>query len=97
MTVRQVFLRAARLGHFRQLADYDWKWPRRIDRAAIEELGRGIQFIVNAEWTPEQAGAVFELLDDLRDCIWSRYAPNIQEFVRHQQAPDDQHPSKPAR
>ncbi|MCY1740651.1 hypothetical protein [Ensifer sp. SL37] len=32
-------------------------------------LGRGIQFIVDAEWTPEQAGAVFELLDDLRDCI----------------------------
>ncbi|MCY1740531.1 ATP-binding protein [Ensifer sp. SL37] len=31
-------MRAARLGHFRQLADYDWKWPRRIDRTAIEEL-----------------------------------------------------------
>ncbi|MFD1981422.1 hypothetical protein ACFSOZ_23685 [Mesorhizobium newzealandense] len=56
-------------------------------------LGRGIQFIVNAEWTPEQAAAVFELLDDLRDCIWSRYAPHIQQFVRHQQAPDHQHPS----
>lgn len=31
-------MRAARLGHFKQVADYDWKWPRRIDRAAVEEL-----------------------------------------------------------
>lgn len=31
-------MRTARLGHFKQLADYDWKWPSRIDRAAIEDL-----------------------------------------------------------
>ncbi|MER9939273.1 IS21-like element helper ATPase IstB [Mesorhizobium sp. M0088] len=30
--------RAARLGHFKQLSDYDWHWPRRIDRAAVEDL-----------------------------------------------------------
>jgi len=31
-------LREARLGAFKPLADFDWHWPRRIDRALIEEL-----------------------------------------------------------
>jgi len=44
--------------------------------------------LINAEWTPQQAAAVFELLDDLRECIWNRYAPEIREIVRDQRAPD---------
>ncbi len=31
-------LRNARIGAFKAIADYDWKWPKRIDRDAIEEL-----------------------------------------------------------
>ena len=31
-------LRAAHIGRFKPLADFDWTWPRRIDRAAVEEL-----------------------------------------------------------
>jgi hypothetical protein len=30
-------------------------------------------------WNPETALAVFELIDDLRGQIWSRYGPDIQE------------------
>lgn len=30
----------ARLGQFKSLADFDWQWPQRCDRAAIEELMR---------------------------------------------------------
>jgi DNA replication protein DnaC len=30
-------LRAARLGNFKSLADFDWSWPSEIDRAAIKE------------------------------------------------------------
>ena len=30
-------------------------------------------------WTPETAFAVFELTNDLRDQIWSRYAIDIQD------------------
>jgi DNA replication protein DnaC len=30
----------ARLGHFKPLADFDWQWPKRCDRAALEELMR---------------------------------------------------------
>lgn len=28
----------ARIGPFKPMADFDWAWPRKIDRAAIEEL-----------------------------------------------------------
>jgi len=31
-------LREARIGRFKPLCDFDWKWPRRRDRAAIEAL-----------------------------------------------------------
>lgn len=31
-------LRDARLGAFKPIADFDWTWPRKIDRQAIEEL-----------------------------------------------------------
>lgn len=35
-------------------------------------------------WTPETALAVFELINDLRDQIWSRYAIAIQDELRRQ-------------
>ena len=35
-------------------------------------------------WTPETALAVFELINDLRDQIWSRYAIDIQDALRRQ-------------
>lgn len=31
-------LRAARIGRFKPLCDFDWNWPTRCDRAAVEEL-----------------------------------------------------------
>ena len=31
-------LHAARIGRFKALADFDWRWPTRCDRAAIDEL-----------------------------------------------------------
>jgi DNA replication protein DnaC len=31
-------LRAARIGAFKSMADFDWGWPKRIDREAIDEL-----------------------------------------------------------
>lgn len=31
-------LKAARIGRFKPLCDFDWHWPRRCDRAAIEAL-----------------------------------------------------------
>ena len=39
---------AAHLGRFRPLADFDWSWPKRIDRDALEESFR-LDFISQAE------------------------------------------------
>ena len=35
-------------------------------------------------WTPETALAVFELINNLRDQIWSRYAIDVQDELRRQ-------------
>jgi hypothetical protein len=35
-------------------------------------------------WTPEQAFAVFELIDELRDAIWRCYDLQLQEEYRDQ-------------
>jgi DNA replication protein DnaC len=37
----------ARLGRFKPLADFDWDWPRRIDRVLVEEL-MALRFIDEA-------------------------------------------------
>jgi hypothetical protein len=35
-----------------------------------------------SNWTPEQATAVYETLDDLLDVIWRSYGPQIQRTLR---------------
>jgi DNA replication protein DnaC len=40
-------IRDAKLGHFRSLADFDWQWPKRIDRGAVEEL-MSLSFLADA-------------------------------------------------
>ena len=36
-------------------------------------LHEGLELLIDPHWSPEQAMAVFELLDDLRDRIWAHY------------------------
>lgn len=31
-------IKYARLGRFKALADFDWKWPKKIDKTAIDDL-----------------------------------------------------------
>jgi hypothetical protein len=33
-------------------------------------------------WSPEQAVAVFEILDELREHVWARYGVQIQQVLR---------------
>jgi DNA replication protein DnaC len=40
-------LREAHIGRFKPLADFDWSWPKQVDRAAIEEL-MTLQFLAEA-------------------------------------------------
>jgi hypothetical protein len=39
-------------------------------------------FEVPTHWTPAQATAVFELLDELRESVWRRYGVQIQKVQR---------------
>ena len=43
---------------------------------------RGLSFVVPEDWSPEQALAVFELLDDLRELICARYLPDRPPVLR---------------
>jgi DNA replication protein DnaC len=40
-------IRDAKLGHFKALPDFDWAWPKRIDRSAVEEL-MSLSFLADA-------------------------------------------------
>lgn len=40
-------------------------------------LRDGLELLIDPRWSPEQAWAVIELLDDLRDRIWSHYEPAL--------------------
>ena len=41
--------------------------------------------LIPASWTPEQALAVFELLDELRDRVWAIHGCHIQGLVQQEQ------------
>jgi hypothetical protein len=45
----------------------------------------GLDFLIDSDWTPEQAWAVVELLDDLRDRILAYYHLPIMELLREEQ------------
>ena len=36
------------------------------------------------DWSPDQAVAVFEILDELRERVWAHYGPQIQQVLREQ-------------
>jgi hypothetical protein len=52
----------------------------RHHRASDRE--RTLPFGIAADWTPEQAFAVAEMLDELRELIYARYLPQIQDQMR---------------
>jgi len=39
-------------------------------------------------WSPEQALAVFEIVDELRERLWHRYGGQIQQAMREQRSSD---------
>lgn len=52
-----------------------------------------IPFAIPAYWTPEQALAVVELIEDLRDRSWARYA--VQLHDQHRELYRDHYPPGP--
>lgn len=57
-----------------------------------------ITVTIPAYWTPEQAFAVVELLDQLRDRIWAHYNVQLLAEYREQYDPadSDDHPDNPS-
>ena len=45
-------------------------------------LQRGLAFLIQDDWTPAQARAVVELLDDLREVVCSHYQLQIQQYLQ---------------
>ncbi len=62
-------------------------------RSSMPAHLRPITVHIPAVWAPEQALAVLDLLDDLRDKIWARYRgevqPLLQGFAEHAAGHDD--------
>jgi len=65
--------------------------PRIPDRAPLNVraphsagLPHAIPIAIPTYWSPEQAIAVFELVDDLRETIWSIYQTHLQDLTRQQ-------------
>ena len=44
--------------------------------------------LIPRHWTPEQALAVFECLQVLRQALWESYGPQVQRAWRDQLVPD---------
>jgi hypothetical protein len=65
-------------------------------RSSIPAHLRPITVDIPAIWTPEQALAVLDLLDDLRQAIWTRYGsqvqPLLQQFQEHAACHDGDEP-----
>jgi len=45
-------------------------------------LQDGLDLLIDSRWSPDQAMAVIELLDDLRDRIWAHYEVALQTRFR---------------
>jgi len=45
-------------------------------------IKQGLELLIDPNWSPDQALAVIELLDDLRDRIWAHYEIALQQKLR---------------
>ncbi len=60
---------------------------RRLESEPSPDTGQGSGvFEVPTHWTPAQATAVFEVLDDLLESVWRRYGVQIQKAQRRDRA-----------
>ncbi|WP_454727784.1 MULTISPECIES: hypothetical protein [Cupriavidus] len=51
-------------------------------------ITQGLSLLIDANWTPRQALAVLELLDDLRERIYSHYQLPLFELLREDRQVD---------
>lgn len=56
-------------------------------------LHRGLELLIDPDWSPEQALAVVELLDDLRDRIWTHYELALVSKLREERVSYNEMPT----
>src|SRR5262249_54452410 len=82
------FARAAALGSPGTAAEPSGCWRKWAGGSApMTRSDLRILFEIPDSWTPEQALAVYELVDGLRDIILSRYEAQIMDTLREECAP----------
>lgn len=59
--------------------------PAKPPTPLIPAHPRAISVTIPDTWTPEQALAVFELVDELRETIFASYRYPIQDLLQEQQ------------
>ena len=52
-------------------------------------INQGLELLIDPNWSPEQALAVIELLDDLRDRIWAHYKIDLQQRLSDERVTHD--------
>ncbi len=67
----------------------------------VDRLPGKLSIEIPTDWTPDQAFAVFELIDGLRDAVWRCYSMQLldeyRERLQHQIADhDDTDPDDPS-
>lgn len=55
---------------------------KKLERSTMEHRVKPKLIELPTCWTPQQATAVFEFLDELRDRVLSHYAVEIREFLQ---------------
>jgi hypothetical protein len=45
---------------------------------------QAVPIMLPTDWSPHQAAAVFEILDELRERLWASYSLQIQQALREQ-------------
>ncbi len=69
-------IKHARLGRFKLLADFDWKWPKKIDKSAVDELFRLNLFAEGANAVllgPNGVGKTMLLKNLAHHCVMRGY------------------------
>jgi hypothetical protein len=63
------------------------KRRRAVPIASTQGTGhhtQAVPIMLPTDWSPEQAAAVFEILDELRERLWACYGLQIQQVLREQ-------------
>ena len=57
---------------------------RAVPAATARRPAAAVPIAMPTDWSPEQAVAVFETLDELRERLWAHYGQQIQQVLREQ-------------